>query len=296
MDEARAARLHKEADAGRWDLPRAAFTEALTRSAAKAFAGRSPAPADLDRYLSSLHLADLALACACALGHEGAWDHFVAEFRPALYRAADAVDARGSAREVADALYAELFGLKERDGQRQSLFRYFHGRSSLSTWLRTLVAQRYVDRIRETRRQDPLPDDTSAAPLTAPLSMPDPDRLRFGSAMRAALAVTLAALAPRDRLRLGCYYAQEMTLAQIGRLTGEHEATVSRHLTRTRREIRAAVESYLRNQYQFSDPEITEAFAGIAGDAGPINLNDWLDPDEGRKKSGAVRSNQEDLS
>jgi RNA polymerase sigma-70 factor, ECF subfamily len=296
MDEARAARLHKEANAGRWDLPQTAFTEALTRSAAKAFAGRPPSPADLDRYLSSLHLADLALACACARGHEGAWDYFVAEFRPALYRAADAVDAGGGAREVADALYAELYGLKERDGERQSLFRYFHGRSSLSTWLRSLVAQRYVDRIREIRRQDPLPDDTSAAPLVAPASMSDPDRSRFGSAMRAALAVTLAALASRDRLRLGCYYAQEMTLAQIGRLTGEHEATVSRHLTRTRREIRAAVESYLRNQYQFSDPEITEAFAGITGDAGPINLNDWLDPDEGRKKSGAVRSNQEDLS
>jgi RNA polymerase sigma-70 factor, ECF subfamily len=296
MDEARAARLHKEADAGRWDLPQAALAEALTRSAAKAFAGRTPAPADLDRYLSSLHLADLALACACARGHDGAWDHFVAEFRPALYRAADAMDASGGAREVADALYAELYGMKERDGERQSLFRYFHGRSSLSTWLRSLVAQRYVDRIRETRRQAPLPDDTSAAPLTAAATMPDPDRSRFGSAMRTALAVTLAALAPRDRLRLGCYYAQEMTLAQIGRLTGEHEATVSRHLTRTRREIRSTVETHLRSHYQFSDPEITEAFAAIVEDAGPMNLNDWLDSDKSRKKSGTVRSNEEDHS
>jgi RNA polymerase sigma-70 factor (ECF subfamily) len=296
MDEARAARLHQEADAGRWDLPQAAFTEALTRSAAKAFAGRAPAPADVDRYLSSLHLADLALACACSRGHEGAWDHFVAEFRPALYRAADAVDASGGAREVADALYAELFGMKERDGERQSLFRYFHGRSSLSTWLRSLVAQRFVDRIRETRRQAPLPDDTSAEPLAAPAVTPDPDRSRFGSAMRAALAVTLAALAPRDRLRLGCYYAQEMTLAQIGRLTGEHEATVSRHLTRTRREIRSAVETHLRRHHQFSDPEITEAFAGIAENPGPMDLSDWLAPAESRKKSGAVRSNEEDHS
>lgn len=296
MDEARVARLHGEANAGRWDLLPAAFAEALARSAAKAFAGRAPGPADLDRYLASLHLADLALASACALGHEGAWDHFVAEFRPALYRAADAMDAGGGAREVADALYAELYGVKHRDGARQSLFRYFHGRSSLSTWLRSLVAQRYVDRVRETRRQDPLPEDTSAAAIAAPAGPPDPDRSRFAAAMRAALGVAMAALAPRDRLRLGCYYAQEMTLAQIGRLTGEHEATVSRHLARTRRDIRAGVERHLRAHYEFREPEITEAFASLAADAGAINLGDWLQPEPGRKKPSADRSNPEDHS
>jgi len=47
------------------------------------------------RALSGLlleHLEDLALACACASGHEGAWEHFVREYRPLLYRAADAID------------------------------------------------------------------------------------------------------------------------------------------------------------------------------------------------------------
>ncbi len=78
--------------------------EALERSTAKAFAGRTPSNADLDRYNKSLHLADLALACACLSGHDAAWDHFVAEVRPALYRAADAIDRSGNAREVADAL------------------------------------------------------------------------------------------------------------------------------------------------------------------------------------------------
>ena len=296
MDEARAARLYREAGAERWNLPPAAFAQALDRSAAKAFVGRTPAPADLDRYLASLHLPDLALACACALGQDEAWDHFVAEFRPALYRAADAVEPAGGAREVAEALYAELYGLKQRQGERLSLFRYFQGRSSLSTWLRSLVAQRYVDRIRETRRQDPLPDDSSAAAIPARPAPPDPDRARFAAAMRAALGLAMAALAPRDRLRLGCYYAQEMTLAQIGRLTGEHEATVSRHLARTRRDIRQAVERALREQHGFGDREIDECFASVSADAGALNLRDWLGPDDPRKNSGADRSNPEDPS
>lgn len=294
MDEARAAALYQEAGAERWNLSREAFAATLEASAARAFAGRAPSPAQRDRYLASLHLADLALASACAEGHEGAWDHFVAEFRPALYRAADAAAPGGGAREIADALHADLYGLKARDGRRQSLFRYFHGRSSLATWLRSLVAQRYVDRIREVRRHEPLPDEGSPATLPAPAELPNPDRPRFAAAMRAALGVALLVLTPRDRLRLGCYYAQEMTLAQIGRVTGEHEATVSRHLTRTRRDIRHAVERHLREQHQFGDREITECFASVAADAGAIDLGDWLPPPEDGKKPVVDRSNLEE--
>ena len=167
MDARRAEQLYQKADAGRWKVPPEVLSDALERSAEKAFAGRSPSGPELDRYFDALHLSDLALACACALGHDEAWDHFVREFRPGMYRAADAIDASGTAREIADALYAELFGLKERDGIRQSVFRYFHGRSSLATWLRSLIAQRYVDRHRETRRLEPLPEDSSSAPLRA---------------------------------------------------------------------------------------------------------------------------------
>ena len=43
-------------------------------------------------------------------------------------------------------------GFAERDGERQSLFRYFHGRSSLATWLRAVLAQRVVDAVRVERR------------------------------------------------------------------------------------------------------------------------------------------------
>ena len=100
-------------------------------------------------------------------GRPEAWDHFVMEFRPVLYRAADAIDRSGRAREVADALYGELYS--------KALFRYFHGRSSLATWLRSLVSQRYVDRIRETRRVEPLPEESSPAAIAArPVSKSTP--------------------------------------------------------------------------------------------------------------------------
>src|SRR6187401_2146843 len=191
MDQARLQRLREKAQADRWKVPPEVFSNALERSAEKVFAGRTPADPELDRYFDSLHLSDLALACACAMGREDAWDHFVKEFRPAMYRAADAMDPGGGARDNAQALYAELFGLKEKDGIRQSVFRYFHGRSSLATWLRSLIAQRFVDRHRETRKLDPQPEEGSAAPLRSAATVADPDRARFVAAMRAALAAAI---------------------------------------------------------------------------------------------------------
>ena len=301
MHQARLQRLREKAQADRWQVPPEVFSHALERSAEKAFAGRTPSESELDRFFESLHLSDLALACACALGREEAWDHFVLEFRPAMFRAADAMDAGGGARDIAQALYAELFGLKEKDGVRQSVFRYFHGRSSLATWLRSLIAQRFVDRHRETRRLEPLPEEGSTAPLRARASELDPDRTRFVTAMRAVLAAAIAALQPRDRLRLACYYAQEMTLAAIGTITREHEATVSRALARTRKGIREDVERRLREDRGFSKTEIEECFQSIADDAGNLDLGEWLDtgrlPTDGsgnaRKKSEANRSKSE---
>src|SRR5688572_1947311 len=163
LDAGLVERLHRKANADRWGLTPVRFAVALEASAA-----RSPDSRDgIERYLASLHLEDLALAAACADGHEGAWEHFVREQRPVLYRAADAIDRTGAAREAADSLYAELFGLAERDGERRSLFRYFHGRSSLATWLRAVLAQRYVDIVRRARRLDPLPDEDEPDPLPA---------------------------------------------------------------------------------------------------------------------------------
>jgi len=269
----------------RWGVKPEVFADALARSTAKAFSGRTPSPADVERYQKSLHLADLALACACMEGHPEAWDHFMMEFRPVLYRAADAIDRSGNAREAADALYGELYS--------KTLFRYFHGRSSLATWLRSLVSQRYVDRLRETRRLEPLPEESSPAALPTRPAAHNPDHSRFVAAMQSVLAAALAALEPRDRLRLRCYYAQEMTLAQIGRVTRESEATVSRQLARTRKTMRADVERRLRDEHRFRDDEIAECFSSVSEDAGTLDLGVLLGD---RKESADDRSKPEDVS
>ena len=169
--------------------------------------------------MGASHSADLELAQRCAAGDPAAWDRFVLEYRPVLYRAADALDPTGGAREIADSLYAELFGIRGSDTAadgRQSLFRYFQGRSSLATWLRAVLAQRYVDRLRAWRRLDPLTDERAGGDgpleipgLAAPPAEPDPERPRRMALVAAILARVVAALQPRDRLRLASYYVQQ---------------------------------------------------------------------------------------
>jgi RNA polymerase sigma factor (sigma-70 family) len=270
-------RLYARSQATRWGLTLDQFQRSLEASVAHEFGGRNPAPGDVERYLSALHLDDLALAAACAAGLDAAWDHFVVEYRPALYRAADAIDPTGGARELADSLYADLFGLQSRDGVRRSLFRYFHGRSRLTTWLRAVLSQRHIDQIRAGRRLEPLPDDDSPTPLVhASAGVPDPEQTRYVVLMKRALVAAVAALAPRDRLRLGCYYAQDLTLAAIGRMLGEHEASVSRHLTRARREIRAAVERTLREEHGMDEPAIVECFRSVVTDPRALDLAELI--------------------
>jgi RNA polymerase sigma-70 factor len=291
IEPALVERLYRLARAGEWALDMPVFAAALERSAHKYFGEVTPDSPAIERYLSSLHLADLALSCACGEGSNAAWDHFVRAFRPGLYRAAAAIDSSGGARDLADSLYGELFGLTSEGGRRRSHLDYYHGRSALGTWLRAVLSQRYVDRVRSRKALDPLPDDDAPHALAAPPSGIDPIWPRAVGRLRGALKAAVAALVPRDRLRLACYHAQSMTLAQIGLMLGEHEATVSRHLTRTRTSLRIAVERHLRERERMNDVEIAECFAAVVADPGELDVGDLVG--DGRRKNPALERSTE---
>jgi RNA polymerase sigma-70 factor len=252
--------MQVEAICARWGLPQEAFAESLRRSAEKRFGGAQPDPGDVEAYLKSLHLEDLALACACSEGIENAWEFFIAHFRQDLRNAASAM-LRGSGRcddtraeELADSLYAELYGVRSTvDGRRKSLFEYFHGRSKLSTWLRALLAQKQVDMFRtsgrtvslEAEMEGEVPRELACRTESIPA---DPDREKYLGRFDRALSTALASLTPSERMILACYYVDQLTLAEIGRLLREHESTVSRHLDRLRRALRESVTQALQRE------------------------------------------------
>src|SRR3981081_304384 len=132
--------FYAQSQAGRWRVPRERFAAALERSAKKALTPGAVTPQRLKEYLGALHLEDLALAIACAEGYESAWEHFFNTYRAYLRAAAAAIlrckAGSAEASDLADSLFSELYGLASGNGTERSLFRYFHGRSSLKTWLR----------------------------------------------------------------------------------------------------------------------------------------------------------------
>jgi RNA polymerase sigma-70 factor len=286
--------LFARANGARWGLSRERFVIALERGIGKRLATGALTPSSLEEYLAALHLEDLALASACMDGCEPAWEYFYATYRNYLRAAAAAILRRDSgsaeACELADSLFAELYGLGTDKSAPRSLFRYFHGRSSLKTWLRAVLAQRHIDSLRAGRRFEGLPEeDAPDAPQKAQpgpqLPLADPHRQRYVALFTRALGAAFQGFEPQERERLRFYYAEEKTLAEIGRLLGEHESSVSRHLDRTRRDLREKVEDLLRrgfaaangsaSQPGLSDAEIALCFEYSAEDT-PIDLDKLL--------------------
>ncbi len=261
VDVADVRRLHAASGAAAWQMSAEGLAEALRASLAHRFP--DGLPEDGGRaYLDSLHVADLALAHACIDGHDGAWEHLIRELRPQLYHAARTI-AGDEGRELADSLYAELFGLSEADGRRRSLLAYYHGRSRLITWMRSVLVQRHVDRHRASKRLEPL-DEQAPPHAVVAAEADDPGRTTLGGHVQRAIDTAIDAMAPQDRLRLQLYYGQDQTLAAIGRVLGEHEATVSRKLEKARKALRREVERALEAQGLKRD-QMARAFELAAG-------------------------------
>lgn len=213
------------------------FARILQSVGAKANFGLPPGmTADLlqkEEFIHSLHLTELALAHACALGKDAAWERFLALYRASLVQTAIKVTgSAGLGEELADALYAELYGLRERDGERQSPLASYSGRGSLLSWLRATLVQRHRDHWRRTHRETPIDDADFPTPASA---LPVPDEL---AVLTTVIAVILKKLPAQDRFLLAAYYLDRQTLAQIGRTLDVHEATISRRLKHLAADLR----------------------------------------------------------
>lgn len=260
-----------------WKIAEAEVVETLARSI-ESWGGLARGES-LEDYLESIRAEDLALAIACRVGVATAWEIFIGKYRPILYASARAICRdEMAAREIADSMWAELYGVgvgigvDTRGAKRRSLLDYFHGRSSLATWMRAIVAQRHIDTVRGSRRFEQL-DENIEAPDSRNENHQNDDRndepghLRMMEVFAAVLSAALAALPAKDRMRLGYYYRDELTLREIARLTGEHESTVSRRLEHTRTELRASVARELRKTHRMSAEQIQHCYDHAAADA-----------------------------
>jgi RNA polymerase sigma-70 factor, ECF subfamily len=202
-------------------------------------------PADASSYetrqlLASLRLEELALARACAAGHERAWEVFLTRYREKLYDIAGYIAKESSAaRELADSIYADLYGTILRDGKRVSKLASYTGRGSLEGWLRTVLAQEYVNCYRRGRRLVSMEEQTEegvqfAAPTPEPVRAVDPR-------VEATIDEALVELSAEDKFVLASYYLDSRTLAEIAHILHVHESTISRKLDKLAKSLRKRI-------------------------------------------------------
>jgi RNA polymerase sigma-70 factor (ECF subfamily) len=197
-------------------------------------------PAQQSVFFAGLRMADLVLARACAGGSERAWERFITLYREPLLRAGIAITGNETlGRELADALYAELYGLTLRDGERRCPLDSYSGRGSLIGWLRTTLAQRHVDRHRRTHREQPL-DESGDCAATPEEAAPGPDHQAV-SLLAQVVHEALGKEGPEEKLLLASYYLDGRKLHEIAAVLGVHEATVSRKLKRVTSALRKQI-------------------------------------------------------
>jgi len=230
--------LHVKAGCDKIGLTHEAFGAILCEIVVKHCANAQGA--ELRSFVLSLRVDELALARACAAGNNDAWEIFLTRYREKLYLSALRIAREDSAaRELADTLYADLYGTTTRDGQRVSKLASYTGRGSLEGWLRTVLAQEYVNRYRRTKRLVSLDEESEEG---VQFRAPDPDPAP--SADTRLTAVTdeaLLSLSSEDRMVLSAYYLDGRTLAEIARMMGVHESTISRKLDKMAKSLRKQI-------------------------------------------------------
>jgi len=237
------AELWKRSNAKKFGVTREEFATVLGKIAAKYLPAGSSQAEEIALY-QSLRVEELVLARACAAGHEDAWTEFLTRYRTKLYEVAYGI-ARDEAtgRELADSLYADLYGMRERGEERISKLNYYMGRGSLEGWLRTVLAQDYINRYRSAKHTVSLEEKVEAGEqFVASEAEPVISDTRLERATDAALAGCTA----EERLLLASYYLDGRTLAEIAKLLRVHESTVSRKLSRLGTSLRDRIIKELR--------------------------------------------------
>src|SRR5512146_1166845 len=235
--------LYVASGAAAYGVSAAEFARTLAEVAHK-YLLPAAGPEETGALLRALRIEELALARACAAGNEAAWEVFLTRYREKLYGAAYAI-ARddATAHELADSLYADLYGTAERGGRRLSKLNSYMGRGSLEGWLRTVLAQEYVNRYRSGRRLVSLDEQAEAgtqfaAPDREPAPVADPR-------LEAATDEALGGLAAEDRFIVAAYFLDGRTLAEIARMLNVHESTVSRKLDKALKTVRRRIRENL---------------------------------------------------
>lgn len=246
IDGRLAADLYDRSGAAAYGLSQEQFTAVLKLVIARTEDVSGASAAEISEFLCGLKLDELALAHGCVAGNQHAWDVFLTRYRESIYQSARSITRSESVgRELADSLYAELYGLGPPEDRRSKLALY-SGRGSLAGWLRMVLSQSFVNQIRAGKRLISIEAEeeehgTQFAAVAQESSTPSDSRLGH------ATDAVLAQLSAEDRFLLSSYFLDGKRLAEIGRMLGVHESTISRKMEKLLKELRKRIRKELEH-------------------------------------------------
>ena len=197
------------------------------------------------------NLADLYLACGCALVSPAAIDQLEARFLSQVRAFISGIDASPDfADEVRQALREHL--LLARDGRAAHIADYT-GRGPLSRWLR-VSAQRIALNLRRGHKpQAALSDDGRVAARD-----PEMEYLRKSSQgeFTKALRAALAALTVHERNLLRLHFVDGLSTTEIAPLFQAHRTTIRRQINECQAGLILQVRGSLRERLRLSESQV----------------------------------------
>ena len=233
----------------------------------------SPTPSNIEvkEFIDTLNADDLCLIIACERNDASAWEHLVSKYDATVKSAARKfASSAEDAEDLASSIWAELYGLKEKDGKVKGKLSYYSGRGSLAGWLRAVVSQLAIDEFRkqskfvqieEAREFENLANESAESDDNSLITHSDnPEevlaRAETQKDLSDAFRQAVAKLEAEDRLILKFYYFDDLKLKDIGQTLGFHEATASRKLVRVQSELRKSVEKILAESHGWKENEV----------------------------------------
>jgi RNA polymerase sigma-70 factor (ECF subfamily) len=217
----------------RFTLDADGFADHVVAIAASAAPGTAP-----DEHARRLSLDDLYLAAACARGEEAAWEECLARHGAFIRDFARRFLREPAASDVADQVIADLW-------ERGKMARY-QGRSTLRTWLGSIVAHAALNALKSGRRTRPLERDEDAGHVATVPADPHAAVGQDRTLLEALVKEAMEGLPAEDKLLLLLHYEQGLTLDEMAGVVGGSKAALSRRLQRTRDVLHASIDTLSR--------------------------------------------------
>jgi RNA polymerase sigma factor (sigma-70 family) len=205
---------------------------------------------------SALYSADLKLAMRCANGEEEAIKTLVDKLRQKLK---NILVRRGANETLAEDLIADLWSdcLKAAPHGPKLLLKY-SGKSSLDTWLATVLTHRWLDRVRRERRVQPLESDAPGEwPSLPGTPVAEPD---LGMLLRDALHYAFDRCESEALVMLQLVHVHGISQRQVAVIWRVSEFKISRRLSKAVRLIRDSTMTRLREH----DPLVDFGWEDVA--------------------------------